>query len=210
MEHNESLFKATKCEVFFYTSPFESLALQIAQLGLQTLKIPSFEEMLQGESKPYSYTTTFEEGKEDIAFICHTSGSTGPPKPVPYAHKWLSILDKHRYIATPPGRRGNVFNQGMGEKDGDRFLCDFPMFHLSGLTAGMECLFDYRTQIRGPASILFTGKMATDILGVMEIYAIYAPLMVFDDIVKNHAAQFSAVAKNTKMAVFAGGSSPFP
>ena len=206
LEHNESLFNATRCKFFFYTSPFEDLASKIEALGLKSFRIPSYDEMLQASPKPYEYTRTLEAAMEDIAFYTHTSGSTGPPRPIPHFHKTLCKLDKQRFVTAPQGRKPNIFNsEMMGEKDGDRYICGFPVFHMTGVYAGVHTLMDFRVQVRGPTDAPLTGRTVTEIMGEMEISAIYAPPTIFDDILKNHSTDFRLRAEKTKMAVFAGG-----
>lgn len=45
---------------------------------LKMITIPSLEYFMDNESTPhYPYTKTWEEAKDEIAYIIHTSGTTG-------------------------------------------------------------------------------------------------------------------------------------
>jgi hypothetical protein len=61
------------------------------------------------------------------------------------------------------------------------------MFHVWGLVAGLTCLQDNRVQVRGPGSSAPSGKLVIEIMAVVDIHCIYAPLIIFDDIVNNHS-----------------------
>jgi acyl-CoA synthetase (AMP-forming)/AMP-acid ligase II len=136
--------------------------------------------------------------------ICHTSGSTGNPKPIRYTNRYIGNMGLYHFVQAPPGRTTNIFNMEVGGKDGDRCFCAFPTFHLTGVTAGVGCLLDNRVQVRGPVKQSSSGKLVTDAMALMDIHCIYGPPMIFDDIVKSHSDDFNKYAGNTKMALFAG------
>lgn len=83
------------------------------------------------------------------------------------------------------------------------------MFHVWGLVAGLTCLQDNRVQVRGPGSSAPSGKLVIEIMAVVDIHCIYAPLIILDDIVNNHSDDFSKSAGKIKRALFAGGMSVF-
>lgn len=45
--------------------------------NLESVEVPSLDEMLEGESQPYPYKETFETAKQNPIVILHSSGSTG-------------------------------------------------------------------------------------------------------------------------------------
>lgn len=44
---------------------------------LTTVEIPAPTEILRGATMPYLFSKSFEEVKDDVAFIAHSSGTTG-------------------------------------------------------------------------------------------------------------------------------------
>ena len=46
-------------------------------LGLQSVQIPSLYEMFEGNSSPYPFSKKFDNVKNEVAFIGHSSGTTG-------------------------------------------------------------------------------------------------------------------------------------
>jgi len=44
---------------------------------LQLFQLPSFHEMLSGNTADYPYEKEFGDAENDPVLICHTSGSTG-------------------------------------------------------------------------------------------------------------------------------------
>ena len=69
----------TKCSKLAYSSEKRQKAEEIvlADSKIQSLEIPSLTQMLAEESSVYPFQGTFEEVKNNVAFIAHSSGTTG-------------------------------------------------------------------------------------------------------------------------------------
>lgn len=92
--------------------------------------VPSQEELLfddEQDVEPYAYTKTFAEAEHDDACIFHTSGSTGPPKLVPYTHGMLvKVLAKVDLLSAQSRPR-----QLQGEVEaGWRCYIALPIYHV--------------------------------------------------------------------------------
>ena len=64
-------------------------------------------------------------GRDDVACLVYTSGTTGPPK---------GAMNTHRNVAFTLGACGAT---GPGSGDGDVNLALAPLFHITGLIAGL-------------------------------------------------------------------------
>ena len=51
--------------------------VQITMENLESVEVPSLEEMLEGDSQQYQYNEIFESAERNPIVILHSSGSTG-------------------------------------------------------------------------------------------------------------------------------------
>lgn len=75
---NYNLLDLTQCTKFFYSDETQSrvLGLKESIADLEFYRVPSFDEMMNGRARPFSYEKSFWEAIKEPAFICQTSGST--------------------------------------------------------------------------------------------------------------------------------------
>lgn len=78
----------------------------LAQRPLPTIEIPELDDLLDlGDlAAPFPYTKTFEQAKSDPFVICHTSGTTGDPRPVTFTHSSMACMDFQTELADVDGR----------------------------------------------------------------------------------------------------------
>ncbi|KAK1565952.1 uncharacterized protein LY79DRAFT_529732 [Colletotrichum navitas] len=79
------LLSASNCKAWLYTE--DEIAAQtpfdLEETGIALHAFPSLEWCLDAEdTAPYLYTKTYDEHKWEDVLIIHTSGTTGPPKPI--------------------------------------------------------------------------------------------------------------------------------
>jgi len=69
----------TDCSKLAYSSERKQKAEEIEECrsNLKSAQIPSLGEMLASATELYPFTETFDEVKDDVAFIAHSSGTTG-------------------------------------------------------------------------------------------------------------------------------------
>ena len=66
-------------------------------------QIPSLAELLEKDYPQFPYMKTFEEARSDPLVVVHTSGSTGPPKPVIWTHDWAAAFVQRNQAYPPDG-----------------------------------------------------------------------------------------------------------
>ncbi len=73
------LLKQTSCNTWICSLDrlFELGYLPNERPGMKIVTMPSLEYFLDGDSKHYPYTKTYDEAKDDPVWIIHTSGTTG-------------------------------------------------------------------------------------------------------------------------------------
>lgn len=140
----QSLLRATGCHTLVYASNFETTARKLAiQRHLRLILRSEYDRPgFTGVLPVHSYGP---EAQDRVAFILHSSGSTGLPKPIYATHK--TALDN--------------YTSGYGLKA----LLTAPMYH----THGLGCL--YRTINMGGILYLYNPNHAltsTNLVSVME------------------------------------------
>ena len=76
---NISLLEQTRCKKFLHSNEMKPIirGLQERMENIESVEVPSLEEMLEGESQRYQYNETFESAERNPIVILHSSGSTG-------------------------------------------------------------------------------------------------------------------------------------
>ena len=131
------------------------------------MEVPDLEEMISTPSKPYLYNKTWQEAKDDVVLVIHTSGSTGAPKPIYYTNKTMGFLDSAQLNPSIPGRTSPTCYTMIAKKK--PFLSSTPFFHSSGICFGVYSIFCPATSVIGPPDAPPTGKMVVEIASKIEL-----------------------------------------
>ncbi|KAJ5280023.1 hypothetical protein N7478_005395 [Penicillium angulare] len=132
IESQMSLFEATDCQFILHTEEYdEAIKPWLGARPMKSSAIGAISDMLNVETVPsFPYHKSFEDIRDKPAFILHTSGSTGIPKPIICRHGVLSLADAYRNRPDFAGYRHIIkaFSQ-MATK----ILCPMPLFHALGI-----------------------------------------------------------------------------
>jgi acyl-coenzyme A synthetase/AMP-(fatty) acid ligase len=164
-----SLLEVTNCKVLFFSLSMKEQAVALSKLvpSLNIVQVPTWQEMVSQDSMPYPYTKTWEEAKNDVILVVHTSGSTGVPKPIFYTNKWIgNCVDNQELVPPLPGRTLANFSLVKRKKP---FFTGTPFFHLSGIGFGFLSMFCQTTAVMGPPDIPPNGKMIRDIARTIKL-----------------------------------------
>lgn len=69
----------TNCSKLVYSPEKRQVAESICSAAphVSSVEVPSFADMMSRETSAYPLSSTFEEVKDKVAFIAHSSGTTG-------------------------------------------------------------------------------------------------------------------------------------
>ncbi len=182
---NLSLLYDLECTKFFCSSEWIPQVEQLKQTktDLRIFEIPSIEHMLANSTKHYPYDKTFAEAENDPIICCHTSGSTGAPKPIQLTNHYFAAYDNHRKIPQIKDRGRNVDYATFDTVDCAYYYNTFPPFHIAGIIAqGMIPILYNTTVLLGPVHKPPSGEICNEILKRMNIHSIYTPPTVLEQL----------------------------
>jgi acyl-CoA synthetase (AMP-forming)/AMP-acid ligase II len=80
--------------------------------------IPELDDLLDLDdvAAPFTYTKTFAEAQKDPFAVCHTTGTTGEPKPVSFTHGSMATMDIQTEMPGVDGRGHWNWQPGVGTR----------------------------------------------------------------------------------------------
>ncbi|KAM0324351.1 hypothetical protein ACHAQA_008132 [Verticillium albo-atrum] len=154
-----AVLEATKCNIWASagdTSPVPLVKDILQNRQMKVLKLPQLDALLDATpAKPFPYTKTFDEAKNDPFCFLHTSGTTGVPKPIPWSHGLIGTMDAVRLLPPVEDPEYDMLPWTSDWKAGDKIYSSFPMSHGAGIIMDilMPALFDLHC-VLGPAGVL--------------------------------------------------------
>ncbi|KAL2813528.1 hypothetical protein BJX63DRAFT_393995 [Aspergillus granulosus] len=124
---NHKLFDDVQCTTILTTSrSFAPLEATRSEKELVVLELPPLESLLNEPQPEYPFQESLSAVAREVAFIVHTSGSTGFPKPMFITHEFLAKTLRNFGITAP---EGYVTQTSLIEKK--RCVCFLPLGHVS-------------------------------------------------------------------------------
>ncbi|KAK4983486.1 putative NRPS-like protein biosynthetic cluster [Elasticomyces elasticus] len=203
---NLSLLHDLNCtKVFCSTDQIPKLErLKLQKTDLQIYTVPLLEEMLALPVTHYPYEKTFAEAENDPIICCHTSGSTGAPKPIQLTNHYFAAYDNHRKIPQIEGRGRDVDYATFDTPDCAYYYNTFPPFHIAGIIAqGMIPILYNTTVLLGPADKPPSGEICSAIMRQVKIHSIYTPPTVLEQLLLEPGGLEQAGTCN--FIIFSGG-----
>ncbi|KFX89365.1 hypothetical protein V490_07071 [Pseudogymnoascus sp. VKM F-3557] len=205
LPNTSSLLEVTNCNVVFYSGNCKEQSIQLKSLitGLQIVEVPELEDMINTPSKPFLYSKTWQEAKDDVVLVVHTSGSTGAPKPIYYTNKVLSFMDSSRLNPSIPGRFSPCVYTMLPTKK--PFLSSMPFFHLSGIFFGIHTIFFAATAVIGPPNAPPTGKLVVEIASKVELDGLVMVPSLCDSVFNEYRDEILPFLGSVRQVCWFGG-----
>ena len=166
--------------------------------------IESLDHLLKAHSKVFPFDVTFEEAIRQPILVLHSSGSTGPPKPVTMTHGTFAVLDNDRNFPTVPGRKNHDLTVWDFDGPGARIYEPFPPFHLAGFyNKVMVPLYTNTIPIFGPPQRPPSGCLMAEIMRQQDIRGAIVPPSVAEQLLNEQDG--IEYFRRLEVLCFAGG-----
>lgn len=95
---NAYLLEQTQCRHILFASDLDGLVTSLLEHvpDLHLHKIEALSDMIRPGTQHYSYDKQYDTVKWDPILVLHSSGSTGPPKPIVMSHATFAVGDNDR------------------------------------------------------------------------------------------------------------------
>ncbi|KAJ4403409.1 putative NRPS-like protein biosynthetic cluster [Gnomoniopsis sp. IMI 355080] len=203
---NASLLEQTQCCHFLYASEVDAVVSPLLEHrpDLRLHKIKPLSDMIKQGAQHYAYDKEYDAVKWDPILVLHSSGSTGPPKPIVMNHATFAVGDNDRNLPTVPGR----VNQNWSLWDfpqQETFFSPFPAFHLAGFSSMVLLPIYYQNAklVMSPPTRPPTGHLVSEIMDQFKLKSIFCPPIVAEQLVQE--TDGIDKCKNLKFLLYAGG-----
>lgn len=203
---NASLLEQTQCRHFLYAPEVDAVVKPLLEHrpDLHLHKTQALSDMVKPGTDHYVYDKKYDAVKWDPILVLHSSGSTGPPKPIVMNHATFAVGDNDRNLPTVPGR----VNQNWSLWDfpqQETFFSPFPAFHLAGFSSMVLLPIYYQNAklVMSPPTRPPTGHLVSEIMDQFKLKSIFCPPIVAEQLVQE--AGGIEKCKNLKFLLYAGG-----
>ncbi|KAI8624786.1 male sterility protein-domain-containing protein [Xylariaceae sp. FL1651] len=201
-EYQLELLRRTDCKTVFCARSHTRYLDEIQgedDLDLVCAVVPELSEILDDASEAiYPFSKTYYEIHKDKFMILHTSGSTGPPKPITFSIESTTTEDAHQSLDDPSQR---LWWRLFANR---RYFLGMPCFHSAGIWFALFIPVYYRsTVVYGPAKRPLTSDVASVGMVSGRISGGFYPPSILEDISKSPANLDSL--RNLEFAVYGGG-----
>ncbi|PWY68472.1 acetyl-CoA synthetase-like protein [Aspergillus heteromorphus CBS 117.55] len=197
----------TACTHLLFSQEKSQIASRIKALSgkMRTHEVPSVTDTFGHRSgtKRFDFARTYDEMVNKIAFMIHSSGTTGMPKPVPLTHGFLGTMDYGPSMPRPAGRSSSFFNDLASDDPSptDLVLSSTPYFHLMGLVSFFESIFHNIPFVASPEKLLSVGFLI-DLIRHTKPTATILPPSILEDM--SHSEEGLACLGSMKFVCYGG------
>ncbi|KAL2009196.1 hypothetical protein VTN00DRAFT_7390 [Thermoascus crustaceus] len=203
VEGTLSLLDQTQCNLLITADEQIEKAKELVAVRpeLEIITIPSLEHFMDNESTPhYPYTKTWDETKDEIAYIIHTSGTTGRPKPIYHTNGFIGIWGTYEYLAQRhwPKRLtyDHIFDSCL--------LTTCPPQWIAGIASLFFTAFNRAVIVTLPTDMVFPLKVqdVVKIIQANHVTGLFTPPSLIEDF--SHDETAFSVLKGLDFVMFAG------
>ncbi|KAL3475147.1 hypothetical protein BJX99DRAFT_259614 [Aspergillus californicus] len=201
---SHKLLDDVECSIVLTTSlSFQPVEATRSGRELVVLELPPLEELLNGPQPEYPFHKDLSSSSTEVAFMVHTSGSTGFPKPMSITHEFLARTVRDIGIVPPEGyvtQASIIANK--------RCILLLPLGHPAGVNFGIIVAFFTNTTVILPLpNVPPTGEALVDILAHIKAdWAALAPLTL--ETISKNMSLLDTISTKLSILVFSGGSLP--
>ena len=122
-----SVLDATKCSTLLHAHSTSVQSILDERGSFKAVEVPELAWLLDPTPvEDYPYKRTFQQAEWEPLLILHSSGSTGPPKPIVFTHGSAETIRAQLFPAPDP--KWTPWLQTL--KAGTKAFCPMPFFHV--------------------------------------------------------------------------------
>ncbi|KAL1615560.1 putative NRPS-like protein biosynthetic cluster [Diplodia seriata] len=197
------LFDRTECSVLL-RGPRSNLVQGILEARrMRCLTAPSLTELLDEGGdvvERFPYDKSWEEARDDPIVVLHSSGSTGPPKPIIITNASMASLDAHHLVEDA----GEGVRDALRASEGSVVFNPMPCFHAAGMMWNLfvAVYFDLHVVYAPLGAPLNVGLVET-MLDHVQFDWMFLPPSIIEDVAREQ--KIMAKMEKLRYVMFAGG-----
>ncbi|EHK42461.1 hypothetical protein TRIATDRAFT_224197 [Trichoderma atroviride IMI 206040] len=198
-EYQQELLRRAGCQTLFCTRGLMAkLSPVVDDLDIFCKIAPDLDELLDPTPvAPFPYEATYDEVKKNPFLILHTSGSTGPPKPITLTIECTTTEDTHRLLDDPEGR---LWWRLFANR---RYFMGMPCYHSAGVWFSLfKPVFFNSTAVFALSDKPLTASIAEAVHRTAEVSGGIYPPSVLEEISRTES--LSGV-KGLEFVAYGGG-----
>ncbi|KAK1252094.1 hypothetical protein MKX08_003281 [Trichoderma sp. CBMAI-0020] len=198
-EYQQELLRRAGCQTLFCTRGLMAkLSPVVDDLDIFCKIAPDLDELLDPTPvAPFPYEAAYDEVKKNPFLILHTSGSTGPPKPITLTIECTTTEDTHRLLDDPEGR---LWWRLFANR---RYFMGMPCYHSAGVWFSLfKPVFFNSTAVFALSDKPLTASIAEAVHRTAEVSGGIYPPSVLEEISRTEA--LSGV-KGLEFVAYGGG-----
>ncbi|KAH8127568.1 acetyl-CoA synthetase-like protein [Trichoderma asperelloides] len=198
-EYQQELLRRAGCQTLFCTRGLMAkLSPVVDDLDIFCKIAPDLDELLDPTPvAPFPYEATYDEVKKDPFLILHTSGSTGPPKPITLTIECTTTEDTHRLLDDPEGR---LWWRLFANR---RYFMGMPCYHSAGVWFSLfKPVFFNSTAVFALSDKPLTAAIAEAVHRTAEVSGGIYPPSVLEEISRTESL---SGAKGLEFMAYGGG-----
>ncbi|PTB36202.1 hypothetical protein M441DRAFT_93312 [Trichoderma asperellum CBS 433.97] len=198
-EYQQELLRRAGCQTLFCTRGLMAkLSPVVDDLDIFCKIAPDLDELLDPTPvAPFPYEATYDEVKKDPFLILHTSGSTGPPKPITLTIECTTTEDTHRLLDDPEGR---LWWRLFANR---RYFMGMPCYHSAGVWFSLfKPVFFNSTAVFALSDKPLTAAIAEAVHRTAEVSGGIYPPSVLEEISRTESL---SGAKGLEFVAYGGG-----
>ena len=139
IDHHLSVLDSTKCTTLLHSRSVNVEGILKERENLKSVEVPELDWLLDPEPvPPYPFEKTFEQAENEPLYVQHSSGSTGPPKPIVITHGSADTV--RQQCVQPEDPDWPLWPASV--KPRTRVFIPLPFFHVSPPDTGQETATD--------------------------------------------------------------------